>query len=136
MNVLFFLLPKGKCAYIEDDFTLRQTLEKMEYHHYASIPLLNKEGKYIGTVSEGDLLWFIKDRNLSIFDSEKISIKEVKRLKDIKAISINNDIDDLVNLILIQNFVPIVDDEGTFIGIVRRSSVINYLVKQVNASSH
>lgn len=131
MNVLFFLLPKANCAYIDESFSLRQTLEKMEYHHYSSIPLLSKDGKYIGTVSEGDLLWFIKDHDMSLLDSEKISIKDIKRQRDIKAISINNDMNDLVNLILNQNFVPIVDDNQTFIGIVRRSSVINYLVEQV-----
>ncbi len=131
MNVLFFLLPKANCAYIDESFSLRQTLEKMEYHHYSSIPLLSKDGKYIGTVSEGDLLWFIKDHDMSLLDSEKISIKDIKRQRDIKAISINNDMNDLVNLILNQNFVPIVDDNQIFIGIVRRSSVINYLVEQV-----
>ena len=131
MNVLFFLLPKANCAYIDERFSLRQTLEKMEYHHYSSIPLLSKDGKYIGTVSEGDLLWFIKDHDMSLLDSEKISIKDIKRQRDIKAISINNDMNDLVNLILNQNFVPIVDDNQIFIGIVRRSSVINYLVEQV-----
>ena len=131
MNFLFFLLPKANCAYIDESFSLRQTLEKMEYHHYSSIPLLSKDGKYIGTVSEGDLLWFIKDHDMSLLDSEKISIKDIKRQRDIKAISINNDMNDLVNLILNQNFVPIVDDNQIFIGIVRRSSVINYLVEQV-----
>ena len=60
MNLLFFLTPKGKVAYIYDDFTLRQTLEKMEYHRYSAVPILTREGKYVGTITEGDLLWAIK----------------------------------------------------------------------------
>ena len=61
MNILFFLKPKNDVAYIYDYCTLRQVLETMEFHKYASIPMLNKEGEYVGTMTEGDLLWGIKN---------------------------------------------------------------------------
>ena len=131
MNVLFFLLPKGSVAYIEEDYSLRQTLEKMQYHHYSAVPLLSKSGKYIATISEGDLLYYIKDHQLNFDDLEKINIKNIKPDRDIKSISINNDMDSLISLITLQNFVPVNDDLGNFIGIVRRSSIINYLVGKV-----
>ena len=60
MNILFFLKPKSEVAFIYDYSTLRQVLETMEYHKYASIPMLNKKGEYTGTITEGDLLWGIK----------------------------------------------------------------------------
>ncbi|MEG0305667.1 MAG: CBS domain-containing protein, partial [Oscillospiraceae bacterium] len=41
MNILFFLTPKNDVAFLYDDFTLRQALEKMEHHRYSSIPILN-----------------------------------------------------------------------------------------------
>ena len=66
MNILFFLKPKNEVAYIYDYSTLRQVLETMEYHKYASIPMLNKEGEYVGTMTEGDILWGIK----KIYQSE------------------------------------------------------------------
>ena len=53
MNILFFLTPKNEVAYVENDDTLRQVLEKIEYHKYTAIPMLNKNGKYVGTVTEG-----------------------------------------------------------------------------------
>ena len=56
MNILFFLTPKKEVAYVEETDTLRQVLEKMEYHGYSAIPLLSEDGRYIGTVTEGDLL--------------------------------------------------------------------------------
>ena len=34
--------------YVYDDFTLRQTLEKWENNRYASIPVLNRKGEYVG----------------------------------------------------------------------------------------
>ena len=57
MNILFFLSPKQDLMYVYDDFTLRQTLEKWENNRYASIPVLNRRGEYVGTLTEGDILW-------------------------------------------------------------------------------
>ena len=83
MNLLFFLTPKGKVAYIYDDFTLRQTLEKMEYHRYSAVPILTREGKYVGTITEGDLLWAIKNRySLNFKEAENTPILEIPRRMD------------------------------------------------------
>ncbi len=60
---IIFLTPKEDVAHVDEDDTMRQVLEKMEHHGYTAIPLLSREGKYIGTITEGDLLWFLKDRN-------------------------------------------------------------------------
>lgn len=54
MNVLFFLTPKESVAYIYHDYTVRQALEKMKHYHYSAIPIIDREGHYIGTVTEGD----------------------------------------------------------------------------------
>ena len=56
-NILFFLTPKAMCAYLYDDYTLRQALEKMESAGFAALPILNRQGEYRGTLTEGDLLW-------------------------------------------------------------------------------
>ena len=56
MNILFFLKPKAEVAFVYDYHTLRQAMEIMEYHKYSSIPMINREGKYVGTITEGDLL--------------------------------------------------------------------------------
>ena len=77
MNILFFLKPKGEVAYVHDYCTLRQVLETMEYHRYSCIPMLNKDGKYVGTITEGDLLWFIKkQQNMDIKKAENIFITD------------------------------------------------------------
>ena len=80
MNILFFITPKSEVAYINEEFTLRQTIEKMEFHRYTAIPLLNHRGMYIGTITEGDILRCIKERcDLNLHDAEDIPIVEVKR---------------------------------------------------------
>ena len=57
MNIAYFLLPKSRVAYLYDDYTFRQGLEKMRHHGYTAIPVITRDGRYAGTVSEGDFLW-------------------------------------------------------------------------------
>ena len=60
MNILLFLTPKKDVAYLFDDFSIRQALEKMEYHRYSAIPIINRNGEYVGTLTEGDILYYLK----------------------------------------------------------------------------
>ncbi|MBP3929653.1 MAG: CBS domain-containing protein [Peptostreptococcaceae bacterium] len=132
MNVLFFLTPKSEVAYIYDDYTMRQTLEKMEYHRYSSIPIINKKGEYVGTMTEGDLLWSIKnDFDLNLKSLEDICISSVRRKMDNKPISVNANIEDLVSKSMNQNFVPVIDDQNIFIGIIKRRDIIDYCYNKI-----
>lgn len=125
MNFLYYLLPKEKIAFLNQNQTLRQAMEKMEYHRYTAVPIIDNAGKYIGVIREGDILWYIK--NLKSFDfklTEQIIIKDVPRISDHESITINAEIDEIIDLAIEQNFIPVVDDLGTFIGIVTRKSII------------
>lgn len=136
MNILFFLKPKQQVVYIYDDFTIRQALEKMEYHRYTSIPIINKEGDYIGTLSEGDILWEIKNRHqFNLNEAENTKISDVKRLRDNLPIDISAQIDDLILKATVQNFVPVIDDRKKFIGIVTRTDIIKYFFENQNKPS-
>lgn len=130
MNILFFLTPKSEVAYIYEDYTFRQTLEKMEYHRYSSIPILTKDGKYLGTITEGDLLWSLKDlmnkEGFDIKDIQNTPIRCVKRRKDNVPVSANANMELLMSKAVTQNFVPVIDDSKTFIGIIKRREIIEY----------
>ena len=128
MNVLFYLTPKCDCAYLEEGDSLRQALEKMEARRYSTIPLLSKNGNYIGTITEGDLLWNIKNKyvGLDLRKAEHIRITEIDRRKDYMPISIHAKMEDLIELALQQNFVPVADDDGSFIGLVTRQEILKY----------
>jgi len=126
-NILFFLMPKAMCAFVYDDYTVRQALEKMENSGFAALPILTKRGEYRGTLTEGDLLWALK--NLCYFDmrqAEARRIMEIDRRKDHVPVRVTANMHDLVDRASTQNFVPVVDDKDTFIGIVTRSSIIKY----------
>ena len=128
MNLLFHLIPKEKVAYIEEDATLRQAMEKMEHHRYTAVPILDKKGKYVGVLREGDILWYIK--NLDLFNqsiSEKIMVSDLPRIKDHQAVNIDASLKSLITFSIEQNFIPVTDDRKTFIGIVTRKAIITHL---------
>ena len=104
MNILFFLSPKQDLMYVYDDFTLRQTLEKWENNRYASIPVLNRKGEYVGTLTEGDILWGLKKyHGLDLEAAEDIPISEFAHKRDYKAVTVTTSMDELVEAAMSQN---------------------------------
>lgn len=127
MNILFFLTPKNEVAYIYDHESLRQALEKMEYHKYSALPMINRQGKYIGTITEGDMLWGIKNQyNLNLREAELVPVTSITRRLDNRPVSADAAMEDLIDKALNQNFVPVVDDQKNFIGIITRKDIIRY----------
>lgn len=131
-NILFSLIPKAMCAFVYDDFTIRQALEKMESAGYAALPILNKRGEYRGTLTEGDLLWALKNMcYMDMRQAESRRIMEIDRKKDYISVRVTTTMQDLVQRASTQNFVPVVDDKGAFIGIVTRRAIIQFCKQQL-----
>ena len=138
MNIAFFLKPKNEVAYLYDHYSVRQGLEKMCYHGYSSIPVLDKDGKYLGTVSEGNFLWYIvrgenseenRDYQIEIQNLEDTKVGEIMKKGKNPPVKITADMDKLISRAMEQNYVPVVDDRGYFIGIITRSDIIKYFCK-------
>ena len=131
-NILFFLMPKAMCAFVYDDYTIRQALEKMEVSGYAALPILSKHGEYRGTLTEGDLLWALKNMcYMDMRQAEARRIMEISRRKDNVPVKVTANMHDLVQRASSQNFVPVVDDKDAFIGIITRSAIIKYCAQQM-----
>ncbi len=134
MNIAFFLKPKVSVAFLYSDFTIRQALEKMHHYGYTAIPVVNRDGSYAGTVSEGDFLWYMvacfkENMEMSEKVLEETNINKIIRVGSYKAVNITADLTELLNVALNQNFVPVTDDLGSFIGIVTRRDIIKQLVE-------
>ena len=129
-NIMSLIIPKTTLAYLDNSMSFRQGLEKMKAHGYSAIPLIDKEsGVYLGTISEGDLLWkIVNDDEFNIHDSEDIPITSIVRSDYMYACTVDTSFDELVKRITEQNFVPIVDDRGILMGIITRRAVINHLI--------
>ncbi|MBQ1409982.1 MAG: CBS domain-containing protein [Oscillospiraceae bacterium] len=126
MNILFYLTPKANCEVLYDDESIREALARMELSGFAALPIIHKEdGAYQGTLTDGDLLWALKNRcNFDLKQAQTHSIMEIAHHKDYLPVSVSTDMNDLMNKALDQNFVPVVDDRDTFIGIVTRRSIM------------
>ena len=134
MNILFFLTPKSEVAHIYEDDTVRQALDKMEGFRYSTIPLLSKDGTYVGTITEGDLLWGLKKLNiLNLKEAEDIAITKIARRADYRPVSADSNMEDLMEKAMDQNFVPVIDDQQNFIGIITRQSIMAYFLETLDS---
>ena len=138
MNIAYFLLPKGQVAYLYEDYTFRQGLEKMHHHGYTAIPVISKNGQYVGTVSEGDFLWRLLSKedgsSCSMKDMEHLHICDILQDNTYPPVRITVGMEELLNSAMQQNFIPVVDDSGSFIGIVTRKDIIRYFAEKKDSA--
>ena len=128
--------PTSDIAYIFENETLRQTLEKMEHRKFSCIPILNPDGKYVGTISEGDLLWGMKNLNITdMKTAEEVPVMAISRRATYKPVHVDCDMEDLLDRAINQNFVPVIDDQDHFIGIVTRKEIIKYCYKEMQKNA-
>lgn len=125
-----FLTPKSKIKIIDETMSIRQVLEIFEHYRYQVIPLLSKDGKYLHSISEGDLLHYLKNNlKFDIKEYENHNINEVPIYRDYVAINVREELPYLFYKLKDQNYVPVIDDKGSFIGIITRKSILEYLIK-------
>ncbi len=135
MNIAFLLKPKCDTAYLYTTDTIRQGLEKMHYHHYTAIPVIDPEGYYHGTITEGDFLWHVLETAggktpvpFDIHQAEHEHVSDLLRTEFNPSVQICATMEDLLKRVMDQNFVPVIDDRGIFVGIITRKDVIGYFV--------
>ncbi|MFC5452679.1 CBS domain-containing protein [Paenibacillus aestuarii] len=132
MSVASFLLPKDKVAFITSCASVKEALEQLENHYYSALPIVDEEGKYVGTLSEGDLLWALKDKpGLTFENMHEVPICDIEKNIHNESVSIHADMEDMLALAADQNFVPVVDDNHIFIGIIRRKDIIAYYMRNI-----
>ncbi|MBR0232174.1 MAG: CBS domain-containing protein [Clostridia bacterium] len=127
MNIIQFLIPKSATVYLTEDSTVRNGLEKMAFHGYRAIPVITSRGKYAGTVTEGDFLRCVIGHGADLRELEQIKIKDIIDREFNPEQRIDVPMRDLFARVTEQNFVPVVDDRGSFIGIVTRRKVMRHL---------
>ena len=134
MNIAYFLHPKGQVAFLYDDYTFRQGLEKMKHHGYTAIPVISRTGQYVGTVSEGNFLWQLVQEEHEVSHTmkelEQLQVRDILDPSAYPSVRITVTMDELLDSATKQNFIPVVDDSGSFIGIVTRKDIIRYFAEE------
>ena len=130
MNILRFVIPKSLVEYITVDSTVRQALEKMRFHRYTAIPVLDKDGKYVGTIRNDDIYkYFFENGTFDFRSAERDGITGIINPGYSKPLFHHASMSELIDMVKEHNFVPVVDDRSCFIGIILRRDILNFLYK-------
>ena len=129
MNILRFLTPKSSVGFLYEDYTVRQALEKMHFHRHHAVPVIDREGVYVGTVAEGTFLWELFEKgDYDLRDLEHTPIAPLVDRTSNPPVANTTPITVLLERVKQNAFVPVVDDRACLIGIVTRRDVINYFI--------
>jgi CBS domain-containing protein len=131
-NIAFLITPKNEVVWVSASGTLGEAIERMKPNGFAAVPLLDEDGGYVGTLTEGDILWYLLDGPERKRACEA-SVLDVLRRTNNRAVHINAKLETLVLRAAEQNFVPVLDDREVFIGIVRRKSIIEQCLPSASA---
>lgn len=131
-SIMSVFTPKSMTAFLYDNMSVRQAIELFDVHKYSVLPLVDNEGHFVGTLSEGDLLRFIK--NVAKYDvkiAEKTYIKDIERYRQYRSLKVDSLLNEFFSLSLEQNFIPVTDDKEIYIGIIKRKEIIKYLSERI-----
>jgi CBS-domain-containing membrane protein len=132
MEIAHFLLPKEEVAYIRPSASMLQALDMLEHHYFKAIPIIDDEGKYAGTLTEGDLLWKMRNTpGLNFVNMSNVAVSEIAQHVHNVSVSIDGQMEDMLELAAEQNFVPVIDRDDIFLGIIRRKDIIAYYVRNI-----
>lgn len=130
MDAKNLLTPKTKVEYLYNDITVGEAIAKMKKRRYALIPVLERNSnRYLYSISSSDLLYKIMQIG-DVKKAEALPLSEVEINRLVIPAPQVKDIESLGDLLSSQNFVPIVDEKGIFLGLVTRRSVFNYLLAE------
>lgn len=128
-NVLLLLTPRTSVACLLTNMNVRQAYEKMKAHRFMAIPLVNDNGEYVGTITEGDILHFMVGSGMKLEELSSVDIMAILRKEYTPAVKVDADLSTILEMIMGQNFVPVVDDRNILMGIVTRKAVLKELTK-------
>ncbi|MDO5733357.1 MAG: CBS domain-containing protein [Eubacteriales bacterium] len=131
LNIITLFTPKSEIVYISENQSIRQAVERMRAHSYTAVPVLSLDGAYLGTVCEGDFLYYLIDHGFSKESFEDCNICELIDRNRYHSITVRSSMEEVLLRVLKANFVPVLDDRGLFMGIITRRDVLNY-TRRVN----
>lgn len=121
MNLAFYLTPVSQVTWLSVHASVSEAVHTIRQHRYTAVPLLDGQGRYVGTLTEGDLLFHLVDSGMS---GETTRLIDVRRRVENRAVGVDADIRSLLTVAADQNFVPVIDSRGVLMGIVTRKAIL------------
>lgn len=129
MNLAFFLMPVARVVTLKTTDTVADAVELLRTHRYTAVPLLDREGRYAGTLTADDLLMHLADGRPA-----GAVLNEVARRIENRPVGVDADIRGLLSVAADQNFVPVVDSRGVLMGIVTRKAILAWCERLMAAN--
>ena len=128
MNTAKLINTKTMVAYIYGDLSAKEGLKEFIAHGFTAVPVIDREGMYLGVVSERDFLYRLLDAgSVEAADANGHTVADLVSDTRFEAVTIHADMDILFYRIIAQNFVPVIDSRGMFSGIVTRKDVLMHM---------
>lgn len=130
-----YMISEDNVAHVMEDNTALHAALILVSVGYNSIPVLNKENQFLGTISLADILSNLFEVEADSYQ-EYLSNIQVKTIMnyDAKAVKYPYAIEEMMHQLVNQNYVAVVGENEQFIGILTRKELlkaINYLAHEL-----
>ena len=118
------MIPASDVAIVREDDSLVHAILVLSSSGYQTIPVLDDENRVRGLISISNIVTSTED--LSIFDEDKLAqIKVNKVMNQVVPILFDNyNLEDVLRLIINNNFICITHKNGYFLGIIPRKIIL------------
>ncbi len=131
MNTAMLLKPKSQVSYLYGDMSAGEGLRRFIKTGFTAVPVIDREGLYLGVVSERDFLYrILDDGSILSLENDSLTVADLASVTRFVSAQIDTDHRVLLEKIISQNFIPIVDSRGMFSGIVTRKDIILAMKKE------
>ncbi|EOT28936.1 cyclic-di-AMP-binding protein CbpB [Enterococcus saccharolyticus] len=129
-----FLVPADNVATVLYSHPLEHALLVLSKVGYAKIPVLDSEDHLVGLISLANIV--DKMMGLTGFDMNQIEGLTVADVMEVNVPTIQNkdDLEDILHLLVQGSFLPVVNEDNVFEGIITRKEIlkaVNHLVHEL-----
>ena len=126
-----FLTPAENLAVLIDSHNADHAILLLSQMTYTRVPVVTDEKEFVGTIGLRDILAYQMEQDLSQEAMADTDIVHMTK-KDVAVVSPDYTLTDVLHKLVDESFLPVVDKDGIFQGIITRKSIL----KAVNALLH
>ena len=118
------MIPASDVAIVREDDSLVHAILVLSSSGYQTIPVLDRENRVRGLISISNIVTNSED--LSIFDEDKLAQIKVKQVMNqvVPILFDNYNLEDVLRLIINNNFICVTHKNGYFLGIISRKVIL------------
>ncbi len=128
-----FIIPADNVATVLYNHPLEHALLVLSKVGYNQIPVLDSEDRLVGLISLANIVNHMM--GLTGFDEKLIENLTVADVMEVNVPCVDdNDLEDILHLLVNRSFLPRVDEQGVFCGIITRKEIlkaVNHLVHRL-----